>query len=49
VALLTGGMVVGRLTGRPLLRSGLRQLGLGAIAVAVTFVVGSLIGGGHVS
>ena len=49
VALLTGGMVVGRLTGRPLLSSGLRQLGLGAIAVAVTFVVGSLIGGGHVA
>jgi VIT1/CCC1 family predicted Fe2+/Mn2+ transporter len=47
-ALLAGGMVVGRLTGRPLLRSGLRQLGLGAIAVAVTFAVGRLIGGGHV-
>ena len=47
VALLTGGMVVGRLTGRPLLRSGLRQLALGALAVGVTFVVGSLIGGGH--
>ena len=45
VALLTGGMAVGRLTGRPLLRSGLRQLALGAVAVAVTFVVGSLIGG----
>src|SRR6266568_77155 len=49
VALLTGGMVVGRLTGRPLLRSGLRQLALGAVAVAVTFAVGSLIGGGHVA
>ena len=49
VALLTGGMVVGRLTGRPLLRSGLRQLALGGVAVAVTFVVGSLIGGGHVA
>ena len=48
VALLTGGMVVGRLTGRPLLRSGLRQLALGTLAVAVTFAVGSLIGGGHV-
>jgi VIT1/CCC1 family predicted Fe2+/Mn2+ transporter len=47
VALLTGGMVVGRLTGRPLLRSGLRQLALGALAVGVTFAVGSLIGGGH--
>jgi VIT1/CCC1 family predicted Fe2+/Mn2+ transporter len=46
-ALLAGGMVVGRLTGRPWLRSGLRQLALGAIAVAITFAVGHLIGGGH--
>jgi VIT1/CCC1 family predicted Fe2+/Mn2+ transporter len=45
VALVAGGMVVGRLTGRPLLRSGLRQLALGALAVGVTFAVGSLIGG----
>ena len=45
VALLAGGMVVGQLTGRPLLASGLRQLTLGGIAVAVTFAVGSLIGG----
>jgi vacuolar iron transporter family protein len=45
VALLAGGMVVGRLTGRPVLRSGLRQLALGCLAVAVTFTVGSLIGG----
>ena len=49
VALLTGGMVVGWLTGRSILRSGLRQLTLGALAVAVTFAVGSLIGGGHVA
>jgi vacuolar iron transporter family protein len=48
VALLTGGMVVGKLTGRPILRSGLRQLALGSVAVAVTFAVGSLIGSGHV-
>jgi vacuolar iron transporter family protein len=47
VALLTGGMVVGKLTGRPVLRSGLRQLALGGVAVAVTFAVGSLIGSGH--
>ena len=45
VALVAGGMVVGRLTGRPLLRSGLRQFALGGMAVAVTFAVGSLIGG----
>jgi VIT1/CCC1 family predicted Fe2+/Mn2+ transporter len=44
VALITSGMVVGRLTGRPVLRSGLRQLLLGAVAVAITFGVGSLIG-----
>ena len=44
VALLSGGMAVGRLTGRPVLRSGLRQLALGALAVAVTFGVGHLIG-----
>jgi vacuolar iron transporter family protein len=34
-------MTVGRLTGRPLLRSGLRQLAVGGVA----FAVGSLIGG----
>jgi VIT1/CCC1 family predicted Fe2+/Mn2+ transporter len=44
VALLVGGMVVGRLTGRPLVRSGVRQLLLGALAVAVTFGIGQLIG-----
>ncbi|MGO9081390.1 MAG: VIT1/CCC1 transporter family protein [Streptosporangiaceae bacterium] len=43
VGLTAGGVTVGRLTGRPLLRSGLRQLLLGALAVAVTFAVGSLI------
>jgi vacuolar iron transporter family protein len=45
VALLAGGMAVGRLTGRPVLCAGLRQLTLGAVAVAVTFAVGGLIGG----
>jgi VIT1/CCC1 family predicted Fe2+/Mn2+ transporter len=45
VALLTGGMAVGRLTGRPVLRSGLRQLAFGAVAIAVTYLVGRLIGG----
>jgi VIT1/CCC1 family predicted Fe2+/Mn2+ transporter len=44
VALAGGGMAVGRLTGRPMLRSGLRQLLLGAVAVGITFGVGSLIG-----
>jgi VIT1/CCC1 family predicted Fe2+/Mn2+ transporter len=37
-------MVVGRLTGRPLVRSGVRQLLLGALAVVVTFGIGQLIG-----
>jgi VIT1/CCC1 family predicted Fe2+/Mn2+ transporter len=45
VALVAGGAAVGRLTGRPLWRSGLRQLALGALAIGVTFGVGSLIGG----
>ncbi|MGH3269997.1 MAG: VIT1/CCC1 transporter family protein, partial [Trebonia sp.] len=44
VALAAGGMAVGRITGRPLFRSGLRQLALGGIAVAVTYAVGTLIG-----
>ncbi len=44
VALVVGGMVVGRLTGRPLLRSGLRQLGLGGVAVLITYGIGRLIG-----
>jgi VIT1/CCC1 family predicted Fe2+/Mn2+ transporter len=44
VALVVGGMVVGRLTGRPVFRSGLRQLVLGGLAIAVTFSVGYLIG-----
>jgi vacuolar iron transporter family protein len=45
VTLITGGMVVGKITGRPVLQSGLRQLMLGGLAVAVTFSVGYLIGG----
>jgi VIT1/CCC1 family predicted Fe2+/Mn2+ transporter len=49
VALVTGGMIVGRLTGRSVLRSGLRQLALGALAIGVTFAVGYLIGNGHVT
>jgi VIT1/CCC1 family predicted Fe2+/Mn2+ transporter len=44
LALIIGGMSVGRLTGRPLLHSGLRQLALGALAIGVTYAVGSLIG-----
>jgi VIT1/CCC1 family predicted Fe2+/Mn2+ transporter len=44
VGLTALGIVVGRLTGRPVLGSGLRQLLLGALAIAVTFGVGHLIG-----
>jgi vacuolar iron transporter family protein len=44
VALLVGGMAVGRITGRPFVRSGVRQLALGGVAIAVTYGVGSLIG-----
>jgi VIT1/CCC1 family predicted Fe2+/Mn2+ transporter len=44
IALVAGGIVVGRLTGRPLVYSGLRQLALGSVAVAVTFGIGRLIG-----
>jgi VIT1/CCC1 family predicted Fe2+/Mn2+ transporter len=44
VALVTGGVVVGRLTGRPVLRSGVRQLAFGTLAIAVTYLVGYLIG-----
>jgi len=46
VALAAGGMTVGRLTGRPMLRSGLRQLVLGGLAVGVTFAIGTLVGHG---
>jgi vacuolar iron transporter family protein len=46
VALAAGGMIVGRLTGRPMLRSGLRQLALGGLAIGVTFAIGTLVGHG---
>jgi VIT1/CCC1 family predicted Fe2+/Mn2+ transporter len=46
-ALTTGGMVVGKLTGRPVLRTGLRQLAFGALAIGVTYLVGHLIGSSH--
>ena len=44
VALVSGGMVVGRLTGRAALQAGLRQFALGGLAIAVTFLIGHLIG-----
>jgi VIT1/CCC1 family predicted Fe2+/Mn2+ transporter len=45
VALVTGGAAVGRLTGRSMVRSGLRQFALGGLAIVVTYTIGSLIGG----
>ena len=44
VALFTLGALVSLLTGRSLLFSGMRQVGLGAAAAIVTFFVGRLIG-----
>ena len=44
IALVSGGMIVGRLTGRPMFQAGLRQLALGGLAIGVTFLVGHLIG-----
>jgi vacuolar iron transporter family protein len=44
VTLVAGGMFVGRLTGRSVLGSGLRQLAFGAVAIGVTYGVGTLIG-----
>ena len=44
VALFVVGAAVSLLTGRSAIRSGLRQTAIGALAAAVTFAVGSLIG-----
>ncbi|MGH3853576.1 MAG: VIT1/CCC1 transporter family protein [Pseudonocardiaceae bacterium] len=44
IALFGGGATVGVMTQRPVLRSGARQLLLGALAAAVTFGIGRLIG-----
>ena len=44
VALIAGMILVGRMTGRPLIRAAARRLMLGTTAVAVTFAVGRLIG-----
>jgi VIT1/CCC1 family predicted Fe2+/Mn2+ transporter len=43
-ALFLLGLGVSRLTGRPALRCGLRQLGLGGIAALITFLIGQAIG-----
>lgn len=46
VALFACGAVVSRFTDRSVLYAGLRQLGVGALAAAVTFGVGHLVGAG---
>ena len=44
LALFVVGAMVSRLTGRPALYSGARQLALGALSAGATFLIGSLIG-----
>jgi VIT1/CCC1 family predicted Fe2+/Mn2+ transporter len=46
VGLFVAGALVGRFTGRPWWRGGLRQLVLGALAAAATYGIGALIGVG---
>lgn len=46
VALFASGALVGRLTARPPLYTGTRQLLLGLFAGAATFLIGSLVGAG---
>jgi VIT1/CCC1 family predicted Fe2+/Mn2+ transporter len=43
-ALFAVGATIGAVNGRPVLRSGLRQVIVGALAAGVTFGVGHLIG-----
>ena len=45
VASFVGGGVVARITARPFLRGALRQLALAALAVALTYGIGKLVGG----
>jgi VIT1/CCC1 family predicted Fe2+/Mn2+ transporter len=44
VALFATGTTVGLLTGGPLVRRGLRQLGIGAAAAVVTYGLGRILG-----
>jgi vacuolar iron transporter family protein len=44
VAAVAGGGMVSRLTDRPFLRGAVRQLVLGAFAVAITYLIGILVG-----
>ena len=45
IAAFIGGGIVARVTGRPFLRGALRQFVLAALAAAVTYGIGTLIGG----
>jgi VIT1/CCC1 family predicted Fe2+/Mn2+ transporter len=44
VAAFIGGGLVARLTDRPFLRGGVRQLALAVLAASVTYLIGSLVG-----
>ena len=48
IAAFIGGGIVARVTARPFLRGALRQLVLAALAAAITYGIGTLVGG-HVS
>jgi vacuolar iron transporter family protein len=43
LALFVGGAAVGRVTSRPLIRTGARQLAIGGVAAAVTYGIGQAI------
>ena len=45
IAAFVGGGVVARITARPFIRGALRQLALAALAVALTYGIGKLVGG----
>jgi VIT1/CCC1 family predicted Fe2+/Mn2+ transporter len=45
VAAFVGGGVVARITSRPFLRGAIRQLLLAALAAALTYGIGKLVGG----
>lgn len=49
VAAVVGGGMVARLTDRPFWRGAARQLLLGAAAAAITYLIGTAVGNGHVA
>jgi VIT1/CCC1 family predicted Fe2+/Mn2+ transporter len=44
ISLFTIGALITVITGRPAMAAGLRQLGIGVAAAAITFAVGRLVG-----